>query len=303
MRYESTSLQLELERNASTQTHKLLMNYLSNSTGIYIRLRQHLQLKRYPLPCIPKEVWTEVKFLYVNTGNAESHAFSAVASALVALGLCRQTNGACSAATLLYVSAYKCQFAVSSPTFLHLWVHNHTTADEPENSFFFYPFSSTSAPPCPVHSYPGFAHLHLHNSALNPVWPFPCRIISKSTSAEYVIPFSRSWQAVSRASPSPPRARARQAVTKGGWSTAAILPAALRQRFPYSSSRVSRARCKGKAVVYTTTSLTWFLSVLGSYQDFLYELFALLSSASALYGIGKTPPKAATRMVTCLLKY
>lgn len=124
MQYESTSLQLELARNASTQTHKLLMNYLSNSTGIYIRLRQHPRLKSSPpQPGIPKEAVTEVKFLYVNTGNAEQPAFSAIVSVLAGSGLCWQTNGACSC----HITADKCQFAGSSPTFLHLCEHNHTT--------------------------------------------------------------------------------------------------------------------------------------------------------------------------------
>lgn len=88
-------MQLELVRNAGTQTHKLLMNYLSNSTGIYIRLRQHPPLKSSPhLPRIPKEALTEVKFLYVNTGNAESPTCSAIASALVALFCAGEHNGA-----------------------------------------------------------------------------------------------------------------------------------------------------------------------------------------------------------------
>ena len=39
--------------------------------------------------------------------------------------------------------------------------------------------------------------------------------------------------------------------------------------FLYSVLWVSRARCKGKAVVYTTTSLTWFQNILGSYQHFI----------------------------------
>lgn len=59
------------------------MNYLSSSTGIYIRLRQHPWLKSDPLPRIPKEAVTEAKFLYVNTGNTKRPAFSAVASELV----------------------------------------------------------------------------------------------------------------------------------------------------------------------------------------------------------------------------
>lgn len=57
--------------SASTQTHQLLMNYLSNSAGIYIRLRQHPQLNNLPHPCIPREAVTEVKFLYVIAAKAQ----------------------------------------------------------------------------------------------------------------------------------------------------------------------------------------------------------------------------------------
>lgn len=129
-----------------------------------------------------------MKFLCVNTGNDKRPAFSAFSSVLVVLGFYWQTKGACSAATSLHVNACKCQFAVSSLTFLHLRVHNHTMADEPENNSFFALFqhlytilpSSWLSWTCP---------LHLHNFALNPIYPFPCRIISKRTSAEYIMPF------------------------------------------------------------------------------------------------------------------
>lgn len=144
-------------RNAGTQTHKLLMNYLSNSTGIYIRLRQHPPLKSSPhLPRIPKEALTEVKFLYVNTGNAESPTCSATASVLVAL-VCagEQTGLFCRHfATCQCPQRSVCFFP--SPTFSHSWMQHHTMADELENSFYFILFSGTFVPSCLVHTYPGF---------------------------------------------------------------------------------------------------------------------------------------------------
>lgn len=167
------------------------MNYLSNSTGIYIRLRQHPPLKSSPhLPRIPKEALTEVKFLYVNTGNAESPTCSATASVLVAL-VCagEQTGLFCRHfATCQCPQKPVCFFP--SPTFSHSWMQHHTMADELENSFYFILFSGTFVPFCLVHTYPGFPTFVCTTKG----WtcPFPCRIISKSTSAGYVIPFYRS---------------------------------------------------------------------------------------------------------------
>lgn len=206
------------------KTHKLLMNYLGNSTGIYVRFRQHPELKSYlfpPLPRIPKETVTEVKFLYINTGNTERPTFSAIASMLVGLGLCWQTNGACSAETSSHISADKCQFAVSSPIFLHLWVHNHTPADEPENSRFIPPSEPL------YHLALSTVILDLLNSALNPACPFRCRTVSKSISAQ-LSPLSLSvghgrW---CPCKPSSPSAQTHQAVTKSSCGTAAILSTA-----------------------------------------------------------------------------
>lgn len=77
MQCESTSSQLELARNASTQTHKLLMNYLSNSTGICIRLRQHPQLKSCtPLPPYSQGSWNRSEISSCKYGQrGETHAF------------------------------------------------------------------------------------------------------------------------------------------------------------------------------------------------------------------------------------
>lgn len=148
-------------RNAGTQTHKLLMNYLSNSTGIYIRLRQHPLLKSSPhLPRIPKEALTEVKFLYVNTGNAESPTCSAIASALMALVCAGEQTG------LLCSHFATCQcpqrsVCFPSPAFSHSWMHHHTMADKAEDRYFKTLFQHLYAI-LPGSHLSWISHLHLH---------------------------------------------------------------------------------------------------------------------------------------------
>lgn len=105
--------------------------------------------------------------------------------------------------------------------------------------------------------------------------PFPCRIISKSTSCLSSLSVGHS-----RANPSSLRAQAHQAVPTACWGTAEIPKAA----FPLLLPQVSRARGRGKAVGYTSTSLTWCPDVLGSSSLWTIASF---SSVPALNQAGK----------------
>lgn len=199
------------------------MNYLSNSTGIYIRLRQHPLLKSSPhLPRIPKEALTEVKFLYVNTGNAESPTCSAIASALTALVCAGEQTG------LLCSHFATCQcpqrsVCFPSPAFSHSWMHCRTMADKAEDRYF-KTFSSTFIPSCLVHTYPGFPTFICSSKGW--ILPIPLLDNLREHLSWVCHPFCGSQQAVSRANPSSPRAKAHQAVSTGGRGTAGTPKAA-----------------------------------------------------------------------------
>lgn len=223
------------------------MNYLSNSTGIYIRLRQHPPLKSCPhLPRIPREALTEVKFLYVNTGNAEGPTCSAIASALVALVCAGEQTG------LLCRHFAPCQcpqrsVCFPSPTFSHSWMHHHTY--EPEDSFLLSLFQHLHAI-LPGSHLSWISHLHLHKERLNPVHS-PVRKSQRAPQlsvSSLPMGHSREFPGQTPLHPEPKHIRQCPWVPE-------VQQESPRQHFPWSFSRSAEQGERTK--LYVTPPLPW----------------------------------------------